>query len=436
MRRETSFKIVIAVILIFIFGFYMWLRIENSKTIREPRATFGDVHEYFAVSSFPITSSSFWIAVRPPTIPLLFKVIGNDVTRIWKFQLWLSILSWGILALAITKVIRSYLVKPVAFAFVLAFSLSQEIIMWDYLIISESIAISIMALLFASVILLLEKWNCPRMFLFGLTGLLFVFTKDAFAYFLLMAAFGLFFLILFIPNKRQLFFVGTYLILLFLLSNALASVSMRWYPSLLYTFNMRILSNPQYVRYFESRGMPIDANLLEQRDYHLSPDDIALVNDQDFRDWIAEFGQREYIRFLWFYKADSLQNIFEDIYLLISPDLFYYSATGFTPIIKDTRLDEVLYPTRFGIFTFLAANLFAAVSSVWAFYERKHMWLLPILLIILSYPQAVFIWNADANEIGRHSLFHNIQWRLGLWLLALFVTDFVIEKKKLAHVQD
>lgn len=429
MRDDKTLRIIISVFLVLIFGYYSWLRIDNSKTIREPRATFGDVHEYFAVSSFPITSSSFWIAVRPPTIPLLFKVIGTDVTRIWKFQFWFSILAWGSLALTVASVIHSYLVKPLAFSIVLAFSLSQEIVMWDYLIISESIAISIMALLFASVTLLLAEWNYLRLFLFGIAGLLFVLTRDAFAYFLLMAAFGLFLLIFFIPNRRYPFMVGTFLILLFLLSNALASASMRWYPSLLYTFNMRILPNPQYVEYFVSRGMPIDVNLLEQSDNRLSTDEIALVNDQDFRDWVAEYGKREYIRFLWFYKADALQNIFEDIQLLISPNLFYYSATGFNPIIKDARLDEILYPTRFGIFTFLIANLFAAASSVWAIYERKHMWLLPLLLILVSYPQAVFIWNADANEIGRHSLYHNIQWRLGLWLWVLCVIDFVVVKK-------
>ena len=420
-------------ILISIFGIYLWLRVENSRTIHEPRTTFGDVHEYFDVSSFPITSASFWIAVRPPTIPLVFKGIGNDANRISKFQLWLSILSWGILAFTFTNMLRSYLLRPLAFSLILAFSLSQEIIMWDYLIISESISISIMVLFFASAILLIEKWTWRRLFLFGMIGLLFVFTRDAFAYFLLIIAIGLFALMLFFPNKRRFLLVGIYFLFLFFCSNTLASASLRLYPSLLNTIGMRILPNLEYVEYFQMRGMPIDAALLERSGKHLHADNNALVTDPRFKkllDWVRENGRREYVRFLWFYKADALQNVFQDVQLLINPDLYYYTATGFKPILKNVRFEEILYPARFGLFIFLVANLLAAASSVWAFYERKYMWLLPVFLILLAYPQAVFIWNADANEIGRHSLYHNIQWRLGLWVLILYAIDFVMEKKK------
>jgi len=420
------------IFLVAMFGIYAWLRFENSQYIHEPRATFGDAHEYFDVSSFSITSSSFWIAVRPPTIPLLFKIIGTDASSISKFQLGFSMLAWGILALTFIKTIRSYLVKPVAFSLILAFSLSQDVIMWDYLIISESVSISIMILFFSAAILLLEKWTWARLLLFGIIGIFFVFTRDAFAYLLLMVAVCLFLLVFFSTNKRKLILVGVYLFFLYFCSNALASASMRWYPSLLNTVAMRILPNPEYVEYFQARGMPIDDALMERSGKHAHADDNALGKDprfQDFLEWTRENGRKEYIRFLWFYKADALQNIFGDIQLLISPDLYYYSATGFRPVIRDMRFGEVLYPSRFGLFILLVANLVASASFVWALYERRDNWLLPILLILLAYPQSVFIWNADTNEIGRHSIYHNIQWRLGLWLLILYAIDFVIEKK-------
>jgi hypothetical protein len=48
------------------------------------------------------------------------------------------------------------------------------------------------------------------------------------------------------------------------------------------------------------------------------------------------------------------------------------------------------------------------------------------MLILFSYPQAVLIWNADANDIARHSLYHNIELRLGLWMLVFFVADFLL----------
>ena len=83
---------------------------------------------------------------------------------------------------------------------------------------------------------------------------------------------------------------------------------------------------------------------------------------------------------------------------------------------------------KFGLLLFLIANLAAAVFSVIAFYEKKLIWVLPLALILLTYPQALLVWNADANDMARHALYHNILLRLGVWILTLFVLDFALEK--------
>jgi hypothetical protein len=200
---------------------------------------------------------------------------------------------------------------------------------------------------------------------------------------------------------------------------------------LLNTISIRILPNEQYVTYFEARGMPVNEALLSRSGKHLHADEGILMSDarlQDFRSWVAQSGRQEYIRFLWFYKADTLQNVFQNIGPLFNPNLYYYSATGFVPVIEDSRVTELLYPDRFSIFTLLVAYLLAAAAFVIAAYEKRSLWLIPLFLILFTYPQAVFIWNADANEIGRHSLYHNIQWRLGFWLLLLCGFDFLLER--------
>ncbi len=430
MKGSRIVNSILLLLLFSVFIVYVWLRIDNSHKIREPRASFGDVHEYFEVASQSILSKSFWIAIRPPVIPLLYKLIGNNKDSISSFQLWFSILSWCSLALVVVSTCRSSVVKPVAFGAILGFSLSQEIIMWDYLILSESISISLMVIFFATSVLLIANWTLVRMVLFGIAGLLFVFTRDAFGYYFLMVGFGLLPLVFFVSRRKHLLIVSAYLIFLFFVSNTLATSSGRWYHSLLNTINMRVLPNEQYMQYFEARGMPVNDALLSRRGKHLHADSGILMIDlslQEFRSWVIKYGKQEYIRFLWFYKADALQNIFQDIQPLFNPDLFYYSATGFAPIIKDLRIKELLYPDRFSIFILLVANLLAAAASVLAIYERRSMWLLPLFLILFTYPQAVFIWNADANEVGRHSLYHNIQWRLGLWLLLFYGFDFVLE---------
>lgn len=430
MKGSRFVRLITLLYFFLFFIFYAWLRIENSQKVREPRASFGDVHEYFEVAAQPVLSKSFWIAIRPPIIPLLYKFTGNEPNHISRFQLWFSILSWGFLAAVFAATCRSYFVKGIAFLLILGFSLSQEIIMWDYLILSESIAISLMVIFLATSILLIARWTWLRLLMFGIAGLLFVFTRDAFGYYFLLIGCGLLPFVFLVSKKKHLLVISTYLILLFFVSNSLATSSERWYHSLLNTISIRILPNEGYVEYFEARGMPLNEALLSRSGKHLHADNGILMTDaslQEFRTWVLTYGKQEYIRFLWFYKADALQNIFQDIQPLFNPNLFYYSATGFVPIISDLRIRELLYPVRFSIFILLVANLLAAAASVVAIYERRSMWLVPLFLILFTYPQAVFIWNADANEIGRHSLYHNIQWRLGLWMLLIYGFDFVLE---------
>jgi hypothetical protein len=108
--------------------------------------------------------------------------------------------------------------------------------------------------------------------------------------------------------------------------------------------------------------------------------------------------------------------------------VFYYTATGYRPVIKDARITEFLYPTRFGLFFFFIANMLAAFFVPIAWREQKILWYLPLLMILLSYPQAVLVWSADVNDIARHSISHNVLLRLGVWMLIFFVLDLVIEK--------
>jgi hypothetical protein len=158
---------------------------------------------------------------------------------------------------------------------------------------------------------------------------------------------------------------------------------------------------------------------------------IALTFDEDqadYRQWALERGSSDYVRFLWFFKVDTFQKVFtETAGQSFFPDVFYYTATGYRPIIKDARITEFLYPTRFGLFFFLAANMIAAFFAAIAWREQKPLWYIPLLMILLSYPQAVLVWSADVNDIARHSISHNVLLRLGLWLLIFFVLDFFLD---------
>lgn len=223
--------------------------------------------------------------------------------------------------------------------------------------------------------------------------------------------------------------IGVLFITLFPINSLVVTASNRWQIPFLNVIGRRILTNPEYLAYFETRGMPINSALLELKGELSYGKDLAFFLDprlEDFRSWVEVNGLREFARFLWFYKADTLQLPLRDSQEILNSDLYYFAATGYRPIISDQRLSEILYPLRFGVLGFLIANLVAAWLIFPAFYFRQPLWMIPLLLILFAYPQAVVIWNADPLDIGRHSLYHNIGWRLGLWLLIIYVGDFML----------
>ncbi|HUE98367.1 MAG TPA: hypothetical protein VMN99_03875 [Anaerolineales bacterium] len=378
-------------------------------------------------------SSSFWVADRAPVIPLFFKFLNKDPEAIVKAQLWFSILAWLVLAFSVALVLKHLVLKVVAFITILGFSLTQNIIIWDSLILSDSLALSLLALFLAACLWLMMDWNWYTVLVFGLLGSLLVLTRDSYAYLLLMADLTLWTLMLVTPHRARVALISGIVLMLFLASNLLATAGNRWYTPFLMTVGLRILPNSQYLDYFRAQGMPVSDALMERAGKALHADDLALLKDpalEEFRDWAQKNGRRVYIKFLWHFKAETLQNPLDDLVFVFNPDIYYYAATGFHPIITDPRLNEILYPTRYGILAVLVANLLAAVFLFPAFQYRRLFWVVPIMLILFSYPQAVLIWNADANDIARHSLYHNIELRLGLWMLVFFVFDFLFQDFK------
>ncbi|HEX9386228.1 MAG TPA: hypothetical protein VF918_07905 [Anaerolineales bacterium] len=423
--KPTHFLLVIFM-LVSCIG-YIWLRIQYSTRIHSPRS-FGDTPDYFRVASEPLFSSSFWIADRAPVIPLFFKLLHNDPKLIFKTQLCFSIVAWIILALSVALVLRNFALKFIAFITVLGFSLTQNIIIWDPLILSDSVSLSLLALFLAAGIWLITNWNGFTILVFSLSGSFLVLARDSYAYLLLMAGLALLVLIFVMPYRSRTALVSGILLLLFLVSNILATAGNRWYVPFLMTTGLRILPNSEYLSYFREQGMPISGALMERSGKPLHTDDLAFLNDprlDEFRQWAKENGRGLYIKFLWHFRADTLQEPLKHLEVIFNPNIYYYAATGFRPMIKNQRLNELLYPTRFGILTVLIANMLAAALLFPALKYRQWLWILPLMLILFSYPQAVLIWNADANDIARHSLYHNIELRLGLWMLIFFVFDFL-----------
>jgi hypothetical protein len=415
--------------------YYGYLRVHNAAYVKEPRS-FGDTGDYFHDAGLPVFSREFWTDARPPITALFWKAVNSDPSRIFQLQLCFSIFSWVILAYFAALAVRSPVLKPLLFLLVLGFSLSRDVFMWDPFLGSESVALSFTALFLAAALWLFLEWKTYKAVLLILTTLLMVLTRDTYAYLLLMIA------VLDIPvfwfgrQRANAMAVSFAFLVIFALSSQLATMGLRPYRAVLMNTALRIYPSDTYTEYFREHGMPVDDRLVEMS-RNIEPGkkfavNIALTFDEDqedYRQWALKSGNSAYVRFLWFFKADTFQKVFtETAGPSFSPDVFYYTATGYRPIIQDARIAEFLYPTRFGLFFFFVANMIAAFLASIAWREEKFLWYIPLLMILLSYPQAVLVWAADVNDIARHSISHNILLRLGLWMLLFFVLDFLLLK--------
>jgi hypothetical protein len=414
-----------------LFVLYARLRLTNAAAIRMPRAEFGDTADYLFIAAQSLFSARFWLSDKPFLIPLFFKVLGANFNLIFAVHVYFSILCWAVLAVVCALVIRSYPLKFAAFAVVLGFSLSQQIILWDPIILSESMHYSLWALFYACGLLLCRRWTGLKAgILIGL-GALLAFARDTNAYMLLGAGILLMLLALLRYGGRRLLIVGGAFVLIFAVSFAFSSAGGHPFPALMNLVGLRILPDPDYLVYFQKQGMPVSEALLQYTGKAAHWDDLAMTQDPalvQFRSWLRQHGTSVFVRFLWHFKADTLQKPLGDPVAVLTPNLYYYSATGFKPILENTRFSEWLYPMRFGIVVFGAASVLAAFMAGLGMQSRKTLWLMPILMILLAYPQIVFIWNTDPNDIFRHALPLNVQWRLGLWLLALLAADAALDE--------
>jgi hypothetical protein len=431
---KKNIGIVLLVFQLAVVVYYGYLRIHNASYIKEPR-TFGDTGDYFHNAGLPIFSREFWTDARPPVTALFWKLVDSEPAGIFQLQLYFSIVCWVVLAYFATLSVRSIMLKPLVFITVLAFSLSRDVFMWDPFLGSESIALSCTALLLAVSIWLLLEWKTYKAVLLISIALLMVLTRDTYAYLLLMIALINIPVFWFSTYRTNAIALSFAFLVIFVISSQLAEAGLRPYRAVLMNTALRIYPSDVYTEYFRAHGMPVDDRLVEMS-RNVEPGkkfavNIALTFDEDqadYRQWELTHGSSDYVRFLWFFKADTFQKVFtETAGQSFFPDVFYYTATGYRPIIKDARITEFLYPTRFGLFFFLVANMLAAFFAAIAWREQKILWYIPLVMILLSYPQAVLVWSADVNDIARHSISHNVLLRLGLWLLIFFVLDFFLE---------
>jgi hypothetical protein len=374
----------------------------------------------------PVLSKAFLAGQRPFTVPLMYKLVGASPMAVGILQAGLSMLAWTLLAVQVARSMHGFWVKVAGFGLVLTFSLSSGVMGWDTVIMSESISLSLMVLLVAGWLWLLEAWHWSKVVLLVVITFFWAFSRETNAYVVLMIAAILSGAALVQPSCRRYLWIAVFFVTFFVANQVSSNVGRRWEFPFLNVLAQRILPSPIVKAYFRLAGMPVTPQLEDMADQWASSHGGAFYNDPnlaEFRQWFRSRGRLTYLQWFLCRPCPFLVEPIVEMGEMFGSSGYGYFSVRFTRSLPES-IEGVVYPREATPFLWwLAAIAAGAVIGAKA-WRSSPLWAVPLTLILLMYPHAFLVWHGDAMEVGRHAVQAGIQFHLGLWLLGLLALDY------------
>jgi len=394
-----------------------------------------DSESYLDVARQSLLSPGFWLGARPWTVPLIYKLLPGDDEARAIAQLVISMACWTALAVAVARSVRSLAYRSVAFAVVLAFSASFSIIRWDRLVLSESVSISLTALVTAAWLELVTSPRARAVIAVLVANLLWVFTRDSNAYLALVTALpALVWLVRpgTLPRRWPAILAGG-LVAISVASFAATGTEeaqlRRNDRPLLHVVGRRVLIHPDQRAYFARHGMPTPTPLVLRHHKALAAVGVTIPSDarsDAFLSWVRRHGRGTLARYLIAHPLGALRPLVKFRQRLLGGVTVGYRSPDARMALPEP-IASALYPQRAsGALLWLAvASGLAVVAALVA--GPRRTWLVPIGLILVEVPHALLVYHGDTLEIPRHAILMAIMLRLGVLMLTLFAAGALIE---------
>jgi hypothetical protein len=415
---------------------YVLIRLSGFYGVQQ--VSYQDTDGYLEVTKHPVWSLDFLAGGRPWTVPLLWKVLPDaDVWRA-RGHFGLSLVCWPILAWAVARCLRPGLMPYLGFGVVLIFSMSFPIIRWDDVMLSESVSLSLTALVVAA---WLELVRVPRpaMVVAVLAATLFwVFARDSNGVITLclvpLAAFwawrpGA------LGRPWALGLAGG-LLAIFLLSFWATTTDpaqlRRNQRPILHVIGRRVLVTPDEERYFREHGMPAPPPLARAQRKSLAgvaegelPSDPATDR---FIKWAREHGRSVLAGYLLRHPLRTFKQTFRNRQRLLAGVTVGYTAPNARRLLPQP-IDNIAYPRGSQDVWFWLVVVCVGALAVWRRLGARRFWLVPAVALLVQVPHAIVVYQADTLEIPRHAVLVAVMTRLSILLLALFAIDAIVNRK-------
>lgn len=394
-----------------------------------------DTAGYLEVASHSVFSLDFLAGGRSWTVPLLWKLLPDADAERAAGQFLVSVACWPLLAGAVARSLRPTALRPVAFATVLLFSLSLAVIRWDHVMLSESVSISLTALMLAG---WLELVRAPRrglvVALLGVT-LLWVFARDSNGV-IALATVPLAAIWIVRPwslgrGWAALLAGGTFAIFAAgLLATTTDQAQLRRNERpILHVIGQRVLADGDKTRWWREHGMPEPPARVERQRTRLAGiAEGGLPSDPQtdaFIEWAREHGRGTLARYLLAHPLETVKEAVGKRQRLLGGVTVGYLSPDARQVVPEP-LDRLVYPRDAQDVYFWLVVVGLGAAAVALRLGGTRVWWVPAVALVLQVPHALVVYHGDTLEVPRHAMLVAITTRLALLMLALLVLDRVL----------
>ena len=385
----------------------------------------GDSVDYLYMAGIPIKRFNlFFTNIRPWTVSLIYKLLPKSEDLLPIFQTTLWAFSWGILAFVFARSLKPAWFQPLAYTIVLVFSLTTPIIMWNHVVLSESISISLFAFLIALWMTLLKKWDFRILATIIIVTFFWQNTRETIIYFMILLTSLLVFIAITTPKLRPFLVVSAFFTLFIIYGLTNSNRAYRYRFPMINIIGRRILTVERYKDYFVEHGMPVNETLLSLTGGWANSQDFAFFNDpslRKFRRWLDDSGMKTYAQFLINHPEYTVLGPLKASNQMLSGDLSEYASDSLNtfPYI----IDEIFYPyrqTALYLFSGFVCMLGWSITQPW---KRTNLYWVPLILVIIAIPYGFVVWIGDEMEISRHAILFSILLRLGILLSFILISS-------------
>ncbi|MGI8755019.1 MAG: hypothetical protein ACR2MB_04000 [Acidimicrobiales bacterium] len=381
-----------------------------------------DTADYLASAGTGWLAPERWYGLRPVLMPALLSAVGSDLESFVTVQTVAAAASWGLLAAAVASSLPRGWRPWVGGATVVAVGVTWPVAMWDQQVLTESLALSTLALVAAAAVWAAQGLDRRRAVALVVSVALWLAVRDSHVVPVAVAAVGLgAWALVRRPRRRRLtVLVAAYLGALAFLVAGAAQAGHRDRMPLEHVYAARVLPYAERVAWFHSHGMP-EVPLLLAVPKATTPQGAVFTPlapapaYASWRSWLARSGRSTLARYALVhpgYLVGETQH---------SPERVFNNGEGLATY-RPLQMRRVPAVGQVGYLPILAAVAGAAVTVSVADWRRtltSAPFVAGAVLVTTALPHALVVWHSDAMESARHLLIPSIQARLGALLMVV-----------------